>query len=392
MKWVADELGAVVRPQIPPPGSEPYILLATFRSTIGLGHSARRLATALQRAGKETYTIDVTEAFGLEPVVPWENNPPPAGSTGTLIICVQPPTLHRVLRSRGTADFLGRRWVGYWWWELERLPESWRSIAALADEFWCSSRFVYDCFARSVPEKPRHYVPLVIEAPQPSRRRLAEFGLPEAKFTVLSAFDLRSHVARKNPRAMIAAFKQAFGSRSDALYILKVTGSEKFPDHLAALQAEADAAANIRVVAQALDTPDLFALIHQADVVLSLHRSEGLGMVMAEAALSGTPVVATAWSGVLDFLDSESAGLVGFRLVPVDRLDNLPAPRGSRWAEADIHEAARWLQRLEAAPELRERLARAALQKARRAFGQAAFEEQLQKYAGAASRHVLGRT
>jgi glycosyltransferase involved in cell wall biosynthesis len=317
-------------------------------------------------------------------VIAWQDDPPPPNSGGTLVICVQPPTLHRILRTRGTADFLGRRWVGYWWWELERLPESWRAIAALADEFWCSSRFVYDCFARSIPEKASHYLPLVIDVPQPSSRRLADFGLPAATFTVLSAFDLRSHMARKNPQGMIAAFKQAFGARSDVLYILKVTGSEKFPDHLASLQAQADIAGNIRILSQALDTPDLFALIHQADIVLSLHRSEGLGMIMAEAALSGTPVVATAWSGVLEFLDPESAALVGYRLVPVDRLDNLPAPPGSRWAEPEIDEAAHWLRRLESEPGLRERLAQAARQKASHAFGQAVFEEHLQKYAGAA--------
>jgi glycosyltransferase involved in cell wall biosynthesis len=380
MKRVAGELADIERPQIPPAGSEPYIVLATFRSTIGLGHSARRLATALRQAGKKTYTIDVTEAFGLDPVVPWENDPPPAGSGGTLIVCVQPPTLHRILRTRGNTDFLGRRWVGYWWWELERLPESWRSIAALADEFWCSSRFVYDCFARSVPEKPRHYIPLVIETPVPSRRRFADFGLPEAKFTVLSAFDLRSHVARKNPQGMIQAFKEAFGARDDVLYVLKVTGSEKFPEHLAALQAQANQAGNIRVISQALTTPDLFALIHGADVVLSLHRSEGLGMVLVEAALSGTPVVATAWSGVLDFLDAESACLVGYRLVPVDRLDNLPAPAGSHWAEADIQEAADCLRRLEADPGLRQRLAAAARRTAQRVFSQAEFDAHFGNY------------
>jgi hypothetical protein len=96
--------------------------------------------------------------------------------------------------------------------------------------------------------------------------------------------------------------------------------------------------------------------------------------------------VATAWSGVLDFLDPECAGLVGYSLISVDSLDNLPAPAGSRWAEADAHDAAHWLRRLEAEPNLRERLAAAALRKARQTFSQAEFEERLRIYTAAQTR------
>ena len=376
IRRTAKALRALPRPDVAAKSTEPFILVATFRSTIGLGQSARRLATALRQAGHVVYTIDVTELFGLAAVVPWTSTPPPEGSSGTLVICVQPPTLHRILRARGTADFVGRRWVGYWWWELETLPDSWREIASQVDELWCSSRFVYNCFARSIPGKPVRLVPLTIEAPEPSSRSLAGFGLPGRKFTALSVFDLRSHATRKNPEGMIAAFRKAFGARSDVLYVLKVAGAEKHPQHLAQLRNEIAQSPNILVLEEALSNADLFALMKQVSIILSLHRSEGLGMVLAEAALLGTPSIATGWSGVLDFLDSDCAALVGYQLVPVERLDNLRAPSGSLWAEPDIAEAARWLQRLEANDTLRRRLGERAQERARVLFSQGHFEEQ----------------
>ncbi len=376
MRRTAQVLRALPRPAFGGTGTGPFVLLATFQSTIGLGQSARRLATALKDAGHEVYTIDVTELFGLACVVPWTSEPPPAGAGGTLVICVQPPTLHRILRARGTSDFVGRRWAGYWWWELEQLPLSWREIADLADEFWCSSRFVYDCFARSIPGKVVHLAPLVIGDLKPSDRALRDFGLPEGRFTVLSIFDLRSHADRKNPEGMIAAFRQAFGGRSDVLFIMKIAGADKCPQDLDRLRHEIAGSDNISLLTDSLDNADIYALMRHSDVVLSLHRSEGLGMVLAEAALLGTPVVATGWSGVLHFLDSSCAGLVGYRLVPVDRLDNLRAPDGSLWAEPHVAEAARWLTRLEADPGLRQRLAGRARERARQLFSQAHFEEQ----------------
>jgi glycosyltransferase involved in cell wall biosynthesis len=382
IRHTAKTLRAVPRPGRDGSSAEPYILMATFRSTIGLGQSARRLAIALRDAGHVVYTIDVTDLFGLPAVVPWTSAPPPAGSAGTLVICLQPPTLHRIVRARGIGDFLGRRWVGYWWWELERLPDSWSEIASQVDELWCSSQFVYDCFARSIPGKPIRFVPLAIEDPEPSGRTLQDFGLPIDKFTVLSVFDLRSHTARKNPEGMIAAFRKAFGTRSDVLYVLKVAGAAKYPQDLERLRHEIAQSPNIVVLEESLSNEDLYALVKHSCVLLSLHRSEGLGMVLAEAALLGTPIVATGWSGVLDFLDSDCAGLVGYELVPVERLDNLPAPQGSVWAEPDVAEAALWLQRLEADRALGRLMAARAHGRAKTVFSQSRFEEQFAAMGG----------
>jgi glycosyltransferase involved in cell wall biosynthesis len=99
------------------------------------------------------------------------------------------------------------------------------------------------------------------------------------------------------------------------------------------------------------------ALIAGADVLISLHRAEGFGLSPAEAMALGTPVVATGFSGVLDFMDETNALLVPFRSIPVD--DPQRIYRGQAWAEPDVDAAAEALRRLRDDAALPRRLAAA---------------------------------
>jgi glycosyltransferase involved in cell wall biosynthesis len=169
--------------------------------------------------------------------------------------------------------------------------------------------------------------------------------LPDGAVVILVSFNLASSMARKNPMAAIAAFRAAFGDRPDRILLMKVGHPHHFPTEFAKLAAAATGP-NIRLETWNLSTADNHALIAAADIVLSLHRSEGFGLVPAEAMLLGKPVIATAWSGNIDFMDADSAALVGYRLVPARD------PRGTYdiadavWAEPDVAEAVAHLQRL----------------------------------------------
>jgi glycosyltransferase involved in cell wall biosynthesis len=81
-----------------------------------------------------------------------------------------------------------------------------------------------------------------------------------------------------------------------------------------------------------------------SDIVMSLHRSEGFGLVLAEAMLLGKPVIATGWSGNMAFMDAGSAALVDYRLVATD--DPRQVYTGASWAEADQASAVQHLRRL----------------------------------------------
>ena len=106
-----------------------------------------------------------------------------------------------------------------------------------------------------------------------------------------------------------------------------------------------------------LPPADMSGLMAEVDIVLSLHRSEGFGLVPAEAMQLGKPVVATGWSGNMDFMNERNSVPVSFRLVPVeDPYDGAFVSDGQLWADADVGNAAEWLRRLAADPRLRRHL------------------------------------
>ncbi|HJT11606.1 MAG TPA: glycosyltransferase family 4 protein [Dongiaceae bacterium] len=262
----------------------------------------------------------------------------------------------------------GKRLVGYWWWELDRVPRAWLPWAALMDEIWVSSRFIHDTFARGLPGKVVRYVPLPVPEPAAAPLGRADFGLADGPFTVLAAFDLSSRWARKNPVGAIAAFRQAFPGASDAQLVLKVSGAEQNPAQAERLRGLTADMPNVRIIDRNLPQPDLAALIRCADVLISLHRAEGFGLFIAEAMWLGTAIVATGWSGVMDMLDPENALLVAFDKVAVQPADYPSVPPGAAWAEPDIGHAADCLRRLASDAGLRRQLQTNARERAERQF------------------------
>ena len=74
------------------------------------------------------------------------------------------------------------------------------------------------------------------------------------------------------------------------------------------------------------------SLLADVDVYVSLHRSEGFGLVMAEAMYLGTPVIATNWSGNTEFMNNDTACMVGYDLIELDK-DYDVFQKGNVWAD-----------------------------------------------------------
>jgi glycosyltransferase involved in cell wall biosynthesis len=201
----------------------------------------------------------------------------------------------------------------------------------------------------------------MVPEPDPSPLRRADFGLPEAAFVTLSVFDASSSIARKNPLAATAAHRAAFGDRPDRVLVLKTHNTEAAGPAWREVAEAAAAAPNIRVMDRAVDRRDLWALVLAADCFLSTHRSEGFGFGIAEAMRAARPVLATGWSGNMNFMAGEGAVALPYDLVPArdaQRTYDLP---GAVWAEARIPDAAAALAALAAAdPARRAAMGRAA--------------------------------
>ncbi|MBK8137136.1 MAG: glycosyltransferase [Chloroflexi bacterium] len=257
---------------------------------------------------------------------------------------------HLVYHSLGPAFYARHFNIGYWFWELAEFPDVWQSAFDLYDEIWVASKFVHDAIQPKTT-KPVRIVPVSISVLLPEHTSRAQLGLQEDQFLVLFVFDALSVVERKNPWAVIRAFETAFTAQERAesvRLVLKVTNLDRAPE-AARLRVEVQRVNGI-LIETYLDRLEINALISHCDVYISLHRSEGYGLTMAEAMYLGKPVVATGYSGNVDFMNEENSYLVPFKLQELGA-PYPPYEAHQLWADPDQNTAAKLLRHIYEHPE-----------------------------------------
>lgn len=321
-----------------------------------------------------------------------------------------PPTFtHLAEREWLTIPFERRINVMLPAWELDVLPPAWTVVFEAMDVVLASSSFVADTIQRALPDVRLMRVYTAVYLPDDVEADRARWGVGEDEVVFFLAFDVTSDMRRKNPWAGIEAFQSAFpnpaqtnaeteteanalpGAPVRLLIKLSNAGIDRSYDHLIdELEATASADPRITLIDEQLSYRDVLCLYASSDVFVSLHRAEGLGLVLMEAMSLGKPVIATAYSGSMDFTTPENSALVDFELVPVEALhhdyQDEQTGGGARWAEPSVASAASWMVRLAEDAELRTRLGKQAASdmEARREAHQAgeAFE-QLREFAEA---------
>jgi glycosyltransferase involved in cell wall biosynthesis len=296
---------------------------------------------------------------------------------GTLIIHLNPPELPLAYREIGRLFTRHRRIIGYWAWELPDIPPNWKRAFRLVDEIWVPSRFVADAIRRNTL-LPVRVVPHPVQVPASALLTRASFRLPEDAFVCLSMFDMCSSASRKNPLGTIRAFNLAFGTNQKSILVLKVTHGDMAPAILGEIKDSVGSSSNIKIIDSKLSSEHVVGLISCADTVVSLHRSEGFGLVLAEAMMLGKPVVATGWSGNMDFMNSENAALVDYDLVPVQDPQNVYPYPDQHWAEPNVEHAATWLRVLASNRTLARKIGERAARDARRLFALNAYRRRIE--------------
>lgn len=239
--------------------------------------------------------------------------------------------------------------IGFWNWELNRFPEEWLDRFNYLDEVWVASNFVQNALADVSPIPVITLGAPVEKRPDPHLSR-RELGLPEDKFLFLFAFDMLSYIERKNPFGLIEAYRRAFGERAkDNQLIIKVTNLDRFPEHQQALEQAVESVSGILLDGY-LDRDILNGLFHAADAYVSLHRSEGFGMTIAEAMSLGKPTIATAYSSNVDFMNAANSYPVGYRLIELQESYG-PYKKGEVWADPDLDQAAAYMRQVFEKPE-----------------------------------------
>ena len=226
--------------------------------------------------------------------------------------------------------------IGFWHWELDRFPERWLRAFDKYQEIWTPSTFCQEAIARVSPI-PVVRIPHCMDFEAPSGMGREYFGLPSDRFLFLTLFDMLSIFDRKNPLGAIEAFIKAFGADPAVQLIVKINNVEKRPDHLRILK-ESIAGYPITLIDRNFQREETYGLIYSCDCVVSLHRSEGFGLTLAEAMFLGKPVIATAYSGNMDFTRIDNSFLVGYRLKSVGK-NNEPYDEQNLWADPSVEHA-----------------------------------------------------
>jgi glycosyltransferase involved in cell wall biosynthesis len=329
---------------------------------LGVGESARCMVRAADAAGLPTALVplklncrnplgDMTYAGRLRSDNPLTVN----------VIHLDPPACRDIDHHHGAGFRSGKYNVAYFAWELTEFPDAWVENLDYFDEVWCPSDFTRKSIAVKSPW-PVLTMPHAIGFARPpgsAAELRGRFGLPTDGLLFLTLFDLNSYAARKNPAAALAAFALSGLGGAGAHLVVKVHNTASNPDELRQLEEHARSIAGIILLTGTLSREETYALEAACDCLISLHRSEGFGLVVAECMYLGKPVVATNWSATAEFLDADNGCPVAYELATLSRNQG-PYPKGAHWAEADVAHAAQYLRGLAADPAYGQRLGAAA--------------------------------
>lgn len=237
----------------------------------------------------------------------------------------------------GSKYFKKKYNIGFWYWELSDFPREMQDSFSYYDEIWVGSSFCQDSFSKVSPI-PVIKIPPSISPETASNISRKHFDIPENKFTFFYMFDFLSFIERKNPFAVVEAFRSVFSLSDDAHLVIKSINSQANPNLKEALEKQAKGC-SIQIIDKYLSKREVNSLVSLCDSYVSLHRSEGFGLPIAEAMYLEKPVIATGYSGNMDFMNFYNSFPVKYDLIEI-REDCGPYKAGMTWADPDTEHAA----------------------------------------------------
>lgn len=319
-------------------------VLGHLQAELGIGEAGRLIVAGLDARKVPVIPIESNWRPPARHGHRYESAPPAAAGFPITITCANPDSMRTIAKEVGREFFRERYSVGYWWWEVDGpTPFNWRRNFDLVDEVWVASEYVADAFGAELG-LPVRRMKLPVWVPDPPVMSRSRLGLPD-QFLFLFMFDYTSVCERKNPIAVLDAFKRSFAEDDGAALVIKCVNRELEPQEHERVMTATSGRTDIRVLDSFVDPDEKNAMLAACDCYVSLHRSEGFGLPLAEAMYFGKPVIATGYSGNLEFMSERNSYLVGYTTTDVGQ-GRFPYPYNAVWAEPDVEHAIRLMRQV----------------------------------------------
>jgi hypothetical protein len=310
-----------------------------LRTESGVGSAARRYVRALRSLGVPLALKDISAVSGNRAEDPTLTAFDADHPYDVNIVCGDVERHFAMMAQLGEGFFRGRYNIGAWSWELPRFPEKWCDRFAYYDEIWVGTSFIANALAPVSP-LPVVRVPPVLTAEAPGSRVRGRrlLGAADGEYVYLFVFDVNSHLERKNPLAVVEAFTRAFAPTDPARLVIKTVNAASDAEGFATLRGRARGY-RVSFYDGYWPAEEMRDLTAACDVYVSLHRSEGIGLTISDAMALGKPVIATGWSGNMDFMNVANSFPVRYELVEIEKKVG-PYGAGEVWADPSAEHAA----------------------------------------------------
>lgn len=319
-------------------------LIGNIRAEIGLGQSLRLVAGEISESNLD-FSIYNYEQIGTstDNNHSWDAKISDELKYNINLIHINPHEMGVAYAQLDKSFWDYRYNIAFWLWELEEFPKCWEPCFSCLDEIWTPSEFISDSI-RKKTNLPVKTIPYCVSVTIHKEYGRDFFHLPNQQFLYLVMYDSNSVVERKNPKAVFDAFKLSFSKEDDKVgLVVKINDASR--QDIKQVEEAMMGYDNIYLITETLDKDQVNSLIKCCDVLVSLHRAEGFGLVLAEAMLLGTPTIATNWSSNTEFMTSEVSCLVDYKLITITK-DMGPFKKGNHWADPDVSEAAGFMKKL----------------------------------------------
>ncbi len=316
-------------------------VLGFFTAEHGVGEAARVITSTLKAVDVPSSTINYTDTQSRsEHVFVCDNE----SRHKVLLASLNSEQLTMSRERLGDVFFANRYVIGQWFWELEQAPKWFQPAFSIVNELWAPTRFIERMLKKSAPGHiVVKYMPLpVVQPPVDNSLTREHFGLDQ-RFMFLFMFDFMSVMKRKNPLGLIDAFSRAFAEGEGPTLVIKAINGDKRLFESALLREAVSKRSDIVLIDEYFTKIETSTLMSLANCYVSLHRSEGLGLTISEAMTLARPVIATGYSGNLDFMNESNAFIVpGTRTHVGDGAEGYP--RDAMWMEPNVVESARYMR------------------------------------------------